>query len=907
VILDLQDDFTPGMARAAAATALLNRELNSLSTNSVQASRSSQAFVRDVQSINKEADGAGRTIDRLSGRVGILADLLLTLGPAAIPIGAVAVPALTMLTAGLGVAVIAAGSAVIAFQGVGEALDDLNKAQLDPTTANLEAAAASMKRLSPIARDMVKQLDSLGGLRKQLTEAGADALFPDLIKALDVIVERGPEVEAIVRAINTELGDIALDTANSLNSKRWDDFFRMVETRGPGALDGMADALGNVVHGLSEIIEAFIPLNKDGMEWLIDATEGFDKWAKGLKKTDDFKEFARYIRDNGPELAETLGSVSDALVDIIVAASPMSGPALDAIQAFAEAVSAVAESDFATPLLVAITAMRTINRLAPVTAASMAILSGSAAGGKGKGKGKGKGGKAPKGGGLGPNAALIGAAVGIPLLDDLAKDNSILDGVGNAGKKLGDKLGLPDYFAVKVDADTKLAENKIDFIRKELRRLNGEKGKPSVDLDDARAKQKQREADDWILGWGRKNASAKTGILDTDRRQKSKAADDWISAWGKKNESATADANNAPAMSAIAAVRAALAGLDGDTATTYVRTVNLGGMGPQGDFASGGFTGRGGKYEPAGVVHRGEVVIPQDLVKRDWGHLSSRYGHLPGFADGGQVGGAGGGRHGLADASVLKLIRQLGGLESALKRYDKAVTRQERAIDKQGRVVVDKATSDRDTVLGKIATIADATTSGFRTGLFDTQDVEADSVWMPGARGPRKTGGPFDNLSTDIAGLQKRAELQAQLSLAGLDGNAFESAISQGTNDDLAALLAGGQIQRFEDQFNQREALLASTGAAAGQRRYGGELAGTQATLDKAVMHLAELTTENREIKAELRALNQEERHRDREREKAADARADRQADRTSNGVGAALDGKAADAARTGLRPRRNN
>ena len=33
-------------------------------------------------------------------------------------------------------------------------------------------------------------------------------------------------------------------------------------------------------------------------------------------------------------------------------------------------------------------------------------------------------------------------------------------------------------------------------------------------------------------------------------------------------------------------------------------------------FAEGGFTGPGGKYEPAGIVHRGEFVMPQDAVNR---------------------------------------------------------------------------------------------------------------------------------------------------------------------------------------------------------------------------------------------------------------------------------------------------
>jgi hypothetical protein len=36
-------------------------------------------------------------------------------------------------------------------------------------------------------------------------------------------------------------------------------------------------------------------------------------------------------------------------------------------------------------------------------------------------------------------------------------------------------------------------------------------------------------------------------------------------------------------------------------------------------FATGGFTGRGGKYEPAGIVHRGEYVVPKDQVDQSTG------------------------------------------------------------------------------------------------------------------------------------------------------------------------------------------------------------------------------------------------------------------------------------------------
>lgn len=54
-------------------------------------------------------------------------------------------------------------------------------------------------------------------------------------------------------------------------------------------------------------------------------------------------------------------------------------------------------------------------------------------------------------------------------------------------------------------------------------------------------------------------------------------------------------------------------------------------------FATGGYTGSGGKYEPAGVVHKGEFVFPQEAVTRlGVANLGALAG-LPGYAAGGVV------------------------------------------------------------------------------------------------------------------------------------------------------------------------------------------------------------------------------------------------------------------------------
>ncbi|TVO53858.1 hypothetical protein [Denitromonas halophila] len=63
------------------------------------------------------------------------------------------------------------------------------------------------------------------------------------------------------------------------------------------------------------------------------------------------------------------------------------------------------------------------------------------------------------------------------------------------------------------------------------------------------------------------------------------------------------------------------------------------GNGASGGFASGGFTGYGGKYAPAGIVHRGEYVFPQEAVKRlGINYLADLHKRgLRGYASGGLV------------------------------------------------------------------------------------------------------------------------------------------------------------------------------------------------------------------------------------------------------------------------------
>jgi capsule polysaccharide export protein KpsE/RkpR len=72
----------------------------------------------------------------------------------------------------------------------------------------------------------------------------------------------------------------------------------------------------------------------------------------------------------------------------------------------------------------------------------------------------------------------------------------------------------------------------------------------------------------------------------------------------------------------IAALQAQLNALQDKTITVTVNRTS--GTGESVDtaaasFARGGYTGHGGKWDPAGIVHRGEWVTPQEIVRQPGG------------------------------------------------------------------------------------------------------------------------------------------------------------------------------------------------------------------------------------------------------------------------------------------------
>lgn len=281
---------------------------------------------------------------------------------------------------------------------------------------------------------------------------------------------------------------------------------------------------------------------------------------------------------------------------------------------------------------------------------------------------------------------------------------------------------------------------------------------------------------------------------------------------------------NAQTNAAITQARAAIAAISGFGATIPVSTAV--GSVPKKGRAGGGYTGPGGKYEPAGVVHRGEVVLPQEVVREDAAFLRERYGFLPdmgslpGYASGGYVGPRRGNQV------------KIGGDWMS---FDKATKRLENRFDSLSEKVRDHESVVEDW-RRKMEAVSNVVTGQYAPDLF----AGPSSAWSA------TSSDPLGAVLDAQGGLRERIRLQRQLGAAGLSGGAFE-AVAEGDNDDLRAVLSG-DVKRFQREYEEYERLSAKAGRQAGRLAYGDDT-------DAAVKELREARKVAAESNRELKDL----------------------------------------------------
>lgn len=538
VVLELDDRFSSRVAKAAAATALLNKELNSLSGSAVRSSGIATA-TRDMDNLGTSSRRVEADINKLSGRLALFGALAGALGPGLVPITTVAIPALAGLAAQLGVVAGAAGVTLLSFQGVGDAFEAVGEAQIEPTTANLEKARAAMERLAPSAQAFVMQLQEMRPAFAAVRDAGAEELFPALSASFVELESVLPRVESLFASFGSAAGEVSRMVSGSLASGEWNEFIDFMSAEAEPTLTAVGSTVGSLAMGMAELVMAMDPLSDGFTGWLQDAAQGFEDWAAGVDQTEGFRELVSYIQQTGPQVADTMGAVANAILQIGQAAAPLGGPVLQAIEGIANALAMLADSEIGTPLLAAVAAMSAL-RLATTTWAAVsatsfgAILTGQAAVGAGYTTLAAR--AATFGASLaalGPAAAAATLALGsindaLDMQDSMARSSEATDSYSNSVAELASNLQTSNVgkFAQDLGIDVQLLAQ--DLFE------NGKQGEYAAEVF-AKLGDASSGADAFISQF----ASNSLPILHTEADKSWEALDDLNDIFGKIETSTT--------------------------------------------------------------------------------------------------------------------------------------------------------------------------------------------------------------------------------------------------------------------------------------------------------------------------------------------------------------------------------
>jgi hypothetical protein len=236
---------------------------------------------------------------------------------------------------------------ISATQSVAAAQRQVAQAAIDTGSAGgaaMDQFAAAMAKLSPEGRKFVYFLRGLiDGPLAELRRTAEAGLLPGMQRGIESLLPYFPQLNSFIGKLATVLGDLFEKGLKSLSNPEWQAFFKyMGDTAGP-ALTGIAKILGNVAEGFASLIVAFAPSTKDMGEGLVGLTRKFADWAASLSKSEEFKKFLAYIKENGPKFVEIIKNLVDGFLNFMKNTSGSGSKMLDFVVALTKLMNAFSE------------------------------------------------------------------------------------------------------------------------------------------------------------------------------------------------------------------------------------------------------------------------------------------------------------------------------------------------------------------------------------------------------------------------------------------------------------------------------------------------------------------------------------------------------------------------------------
>lgn len=201
---------------------------------------------------------------------------------------------LAAATAGLGLFGTAAAGA---FASAKSQIDEFNK------------GLVSFDQLPKDLQELLPALNTFKSSWNSFVNSTRGPIFGLAIKGMQDIQSFLPRFVPVINTITSALGNVLTTFSNAANGPEATSFLATIGTQAPAALQSLARSAVNVGAGFLEIFSDFADSGQTILQTVEQLTSKFRTWADSMKDSQGFRQVIDYIKENGPKILTTIGSL----------------------------------------------------------------------------------------------------------------------------------------------------------------------------------------------------------------------------------------------------------------------------------------------------------------------------------------------------------------------------------------------------------------------------------------------------------------------------------------------------------------------------------------------------------------------------------------------------------------------
>lgn len=243
-----------------------------------------------------------------------------------------------------------------------ESIIKQNQAQIFNTLANaLDTVNVALGRMKPFLAGVSKGMEqaSKSVLKWAENSQTASKFFNMMnttgVKTFNTLLSAAGRFGDGLVNVFTQLGPLFLWTAKGLDNlgKKFQNWANSVA--GQNAIKAFIEytktnlpkigqIFGNVFAGIGNLMVAFAQNSAGIFDWLVKMTGKFREWSEQVGKSEGFKQFVKYVQQNGPVIMQLIGNIVRALVAFGTAMAPIASVILKVVNKLAEFIAKLFET-----------------------------------------------------------------------------------------------------------------------------------------------------------------------------------------------------------------------------------------------------------------------------------------------------------------------------------------------------------------------------------------------------------------------------------------------------------------------------------------------------------------------------------------------------------------------------------